>query len=192
MSVHGMRVLVLTHRLPFAPNRGDRIRAFHIVKQLAARADVHVVSLVHDREEEAQADTLRRLGVAVSTALVPRVRNLALAAMKLPTVDAADPSAARFAADAAGARPGDRRVAAGRRARLLLRRRAAQPGSAARRHPMRARHGRRRFRQMGRLRRRRAVSAILGVRPRGAVPVGVRGARRPDGVCRNRGQRARA
>ena len=80
-----MKILVLTHRLPFAPNRGDRIRAFHIVKQLAARADVHVVSLVHDREEEAQADTLRRLGVAVSTALVPRVRNLALAAIKLPT-----------------------------------------------------------------------------------------------------------
>jgi len=80
-----MRVLVLTHRLPFAPNRGDRIRAFHIVKQLAARADVHVVSLVHDREEEAQADTLRRLGVAVSTALVPRARNLAIAAFKLPT-----------------------------------------------------------------------------------------------------------
>ena len=83
--MRGMRVLVLTHRLPFAPNRGDRIRAFHIVQQLAARADVHVVSLVHDREEEAQADTLRRLGVTVSTALVPRVRNLALAAMKLPS-----------------------------------------------------------------------------------------------------------
>src|SRR6185436_5599138 len=80
-----MRVLVLTHRLPFAPNRGDRIRAFHIIKQLAARADVHVVSLVHDREEEAQADTLRQLGVAVSTAFVPRTRNLALAALKLPT-----------------------------------------------------------------------------------------------------------
>ena len=80
-----MRVLVLTHRLPFAPNRGDRIRAFHIIKQLAARADVHVVSLVHDREEEAQADTLRQLGVAVSTAFVPRTRNLALAALKLQT-----------------------------------------------------------------------------------------------------------
>ena len=110
-----MKVLVLTHRLPFAPNRGDRIRAFHIVKQLAARADVHVVSLVHDREEEAQADTLRQLGVAVSTAFVPRTRNLALAALKLPTVDAADASAARLAGDAAGARAGDRRVAAGRR-----------------------------------------------------------------------------
>src|SRR5580765_2166938 len=80
-----MKVLVLTHRLPFAPNRGDRIRAFHIIKQLAARADVHVVSLVHDREEEAQADTLRALGVTVSTALVPRLRNLAAAALRLPT-----------------------------------------------------------------------------------------------------------
>lgn len=80
-----MRVLVLTHRLPFAPNRGDRIRAFHIVQQLAARADVHVVSLVHDRTEAAHADTLRQIGVRVSTALVPRARNLARAALTLQT-----------------------------------------------------------------------------------------------------------
>jgi len=81
----GMRVLVLTHRLPFAPNRGDRVRAFHIVKLLAARADVHVVSLVHDRAEAAEADTLRRMGVRVSIAPVPRVRNLARAAVELGT-----------------------------------------------------------------------------------------------------------
>jgi glycosyltransferase involved in cell wall biosynthesis len=80
-----MKVLVLTHRLPFAPNRGDRIRAFHIVKQLAARADVHVVSLVHDRTEEAHAEELRRTGVRVSTAMVPKVRNLARAGFTLQT-----------------------------------------------------------------------------------------------------------
>jgi sugar transferase (PEP-CTERM/EpsH1 system associated) len=80
-----MNILVLTHRLPFAPNRGDRIRAYHIVKLLAARAKVHVVSLVHDREEEAQAGTLRAIGVEVTTAYVPRVRNLALGALKLAT-----------------------------------------------------------------------------------------------------------
>jgi sugar transferase (PEP-CTERM/EpsH1 system associated) len=80
-----MNILVLTHRLPFAPNRGDRIRAYHIVRLLAARARVHVVSLVHDREEEAQAATLRRLGVEVTTAYVPRLRNLALGAVKLAT-----------------------------------------------------------------------------------------------------------
>jgi len=80
-----MKVLVLTHRLPFAPNRGDRVRAFHIVKLLAARADVHVVSLVHDRAEAAEADTLRRMGVRVSIAPVPRIANLARAAIDLGT-----------------------------------------------------------------------------------------------------------
>ena len=78
-----MNILVLTHRLPFAPNRGDRIRAYHIVKLLAARGNVHVVSLVHDREEEAQAETLRRMGVAVTTAFVPRLRNYGLGALKM-------------------------------------------------------------------------------------------------------------
>jgi polysaccharide biosynthesis protein PslH len=70
-----MKVLVLTHRLPFAPNRGDRVRAYHIVKQLARRADVHVLSLVHDAQEEAEAATMRRAGIAVTTARVSRVRN---------------------------------------------------------------------------------------------------------------------
>jgi polysaccharide biosynthesis protein PslH len=70
-----VNTLILTHRLPYAPNRGDRIRAFHIINSLATRGRVHVVSLVHDRAEEAEADTLRRLGIGVSTALVSRRRN---------------------------------------------------------------------------------------------------------------------
>jgi sugar transferase (PEP-CTERM/EpsH1 system associated) len=80
-----MKILVLTHRLPYAPNRGDRVRAYHIVRQLAARADVHVISLTHDRAEREQAETLRRLGVRVSTAHVPRLRNLVHAATALMT-----------------------------------------------------------------------------------------------------------
>jgi sugar transferase (PEP-CTERM/EpsH1 system associated) len=70
-----MKVLVLTHRLPFAPNRGDRVRAYHLVRQLARRASVHVVSLVHDDREEAEAEGMRRSGIAVTTARVPRLRN---------------------------------------------------------------------------------------------------------------------
>jgi hypothetical protein len=31
-----MRVLFLTHRLPYAPNRGDRILAYHLLRALAA------------------------------------------------------------------------------------------------------------------------------------------------------------
>lgn len=56
-----MRVLFLTHRLPYPPNRGDRQRAFHILRTLSTHADVEVVSLVHGDEEEALAETLRTL-----------------------------------------------------------------------------------------------------------------------------------
>ena len=188
-----MKVLVLTHRLPFAPNRGDRIRAFHIVKQLAARADVHVVSLVHDREEEAQADTLRQLGVAVSTALVPRTRNLALARAQAADVDAADPPAARLAGDAAGARAGARR-AGGRTScsptAPAWRRSASVPPLAGIPFVLdmvdvdSAKWAA--FAGDARL------SEVVGLSARSAVPVGVRGARRPGGVRRDGRERARA
>jgi sugar transferase (PEP-CTERM/EpsH1 system associated) len=70
-----VRVLFLTHRLPYAPNRGDRIRAFHIVRMLAPRVELDLVSLVHDRDELAKADSIRHLGVQVLACPVPRLRN---------------------------------------------------------------------------------------------------------------------
>jgi len=56
-----VRVLFLTHRLPYPPNKGDRLRALHIVRTLSATTELEVVSLAHDDEELAQADELRRL-----------------------------------------------------------------------------------------------------------------------------------
>lgn len=35
-----MRLLFLTHRVPFPPNRGDRIRAYHLLRHVASRHDV--------------------------------------------------------------------------------------------------------------------------------------------------------
>lgn len=46
-----MRVLFLTHRLPYAPNRGDRIRAFFLMREMSRFAEVSLFSLVHDDEE---------------------------------------------------------------------------------------------------------------------------------------------
>jgi len=78
-----MRVLFLTHRLPYAPNRGDRIRAFHIVKSLAAHDELELVSLVHDRDELAQVPRLEEMGVRVTAVPVTRLRNLAMGAAQL-------------------------------------------------------------------------------------------------------------
>ena len=70
-----MRVLFLTHRLPYAPNRGDRLRAFHIARTLATKVDLDLFSLTHDHDEFNQAEPLRRLGVRVKAFPVPSVRN---------------------------------------------------------------------------------------------------------------------
>ncbi|MCL4722401.1 MAG: hypothetical protein KJ041_10730 [Gammaproteobacteria bacterium] len=39
------QVLYIVHRVPYPPNRGDRIRSFHWLKFLAAHADVHLAFL---------------------------------------------------------------------------------------------------------------------------------------------------
>lgn len=80
-----MRILFLTHRLPYAPNRGDRIRAFHILQRLSRQADVDLVSLTHDAEEAAHADELRSLAATVTTVPVPRVANILRSLVALPT-----------------------------------------------------------------------------------------------------------
>jgi sugar transferase (PEP-CTERM/EpsH1 system associated) len=78
-----MRVLFLTHRVPYAPNRGDRLRALHIVRSLAASTDLELVSLAHDRGELAQASTLEALGIRITAIQVPRLANLVNGALHL-------------------------------------------------------------------------------------------------------------
>jgi sugar transferase (PEP-CTERM/EpsH1 system associated) len=80
-----MRVLFLTHRLPYAPNRGDRIRAHHMVRVLARDHAVHVVSLVHSEDEFGRAGEVRALGVEVHCARVPRFRKYVRALVALAT-----------------------------------------------------------------------------------------------------------
>ena len=67
-----MKLLFLTHRLPYAPNRGDRIRAYHLLKALGRFADV---SLVHDAEEAGHVVDLARVVHEVHAVPVTPWRN---------------------------------------------------------------------------------------------------------------------
>jgi len=78
-----MRILVLTHRLPYAPNRGDRLRAYHMLQGLKDRAEVELVSLVHDDEEASHVDDVRAFVDRVHAVRVPTLRNYARAATRL-------------------------------------------------------------------------------------------------------------
>jgi sugar transferase (PEP-CTERM/EpsH1 system associated) len=80
-----MRVLFLTHRLPYAPNRGDRIRAFHLLRSLSREHEVHLVSLVHDAEEASHASGLRTMAASVVPVRVSRAARLPAAALSLAT-----------------------------------------------------------------------------------------------------------
>lgn len=80
-----MRVLYLTHRLPYAPNRGDRVRAYHLLRVLSARAEVDLLSLVHDADEASHAGDLASMAASVTTVAVPRYRNLLRTALFFPT-----------------------------------------------------------------------------------------------------------
>lgn len=70
-----MRILFLTHRLPYAPNRGDRMRAFHMLHHLREHADVELVSLVHDDEEASHIETVRAFIPDVTMLPVTKFRN---------------------------------------------------------------------------------------------------------------------
>jgi sugar transferase (PEP-CTERM/EpsH1 system associated) len=46
-----MRLLCLTSRLPYPPNRGDRLRAFHFIEHLSRHHELTLVSFIADDEE---------------------------------------------------------------------------------------------------------------------------------------------
>ena len=54
-----MRVLYLCHRIPYPPNKGDKIRAFHQLQAIAARHEVDLFTLADDAADMAHQSTLR-------------------------------------------------------------------------------------------------------------------------------------
>ncbi len=71
-------ILFLAHRVPFPPDRGDRIRSHHLLKALARLAPVHVGCFAEGgRAGEADLAT-----IAASHCIAPRTKPLALAGIE--------------------------------------------------------------------------------------------------------------
>jgi polysaccharide biosynthesis protein PslH len=73
-------ILFIAHRLPFPPDRGDKIRSHHILRHLASLAPVHVATFADDDADFAQEAELAQL--AASYRLVRRAKPLALAGVQ--------------------------------------------------------------------------------------------------------------
>ena len=69
-------LLYLVHRLPYPPNKGDKVRSYHLLRHLAARHRVHLGTFIDDPDDAAHVDTLRALcaGLHVVARSHPRAR----------------------------------------------------------------------------------------------------------------------
>lgn len=67
-------ILFLAHRMPFPPNRGDKIRSHHVLRHLAELAPVHVATFGDDDDDLAAENELAEL--AASHCLIRRDKSL--------------------------------------------------------------------------------------------------------------------
>ena len=74
-------ILFLTHRLPYPPNKGDKVRSYHLLKHLAARHRVFLGTFVDDPADLAYVDIVRAdcedMHVATLSPTSAKVRALA-------------------------------------------------------------------------------------------------------------------
>jgi sugar transferase (PEP-CTERM/EpsH1 system associated) len=73
-------ILFLAHRIPFPPDRGDKIRSHHILKALAELAPVHVATFAETAADRAQEPALSSL--AASHCVVKRTKPVPVAGLE--------------------------------------------------------------------------------------------------------------
>ncbi|AXA93067.1 TIGR03087 family PEP-CTERM/XrtA system glycosyltransferase [Massilia sp. YMA4] len=54
-------LLLLVHRIPYPPNKGDKIRSWHLLRHLARRYRVHLATFVDDKDDWQYVDHVRKL-----------------------------------------------------------------------------------------------------------------------------------
>jgi len=54
-------LLYLVHRMPYPPDKGDKVRSYHLLKHLAARHRVFVGTFIDDPEDVAHLEALRAM-----------------------------------------------------------------------------------------------------------------------------------
>jgi len=59
-------LLYLVHRLPYPPNKGDKVRSYHLLKHLAARHRVFLGTFIDDPQDRPMS---RRYASTASTCI---------------------------------------------------------------------------------------------------------------------------
>ena len=71
------KILFLAHRLPYPPNKGDKVRSYHLLRHLAEQHQVHLGTFVDDADDLQHLDTVRQWCAEVhSVRLYPTVAKI--------------------------------------------------------------------------------------------------------------------
>ena len=54
-------LLYLVHRMPYPPNKGDKVRSYHLLKHLVARHRVFVGTFIDDPDDVQHLEALRAM-----------------------------------------------------------------------------------------------------------------------------------
>lgn len=70
-------ILYLVHRLPYPPNKGDKVRSYHLLKHLAAKHRVFLGTFIDDPQDEIYVDKLPAYCAGMNIVrLAPRLAKL--------------------------------------------------------------------------------------------------------------------
>jgi polysaccharide biosynthesis protein PslH len=62
------KLLYLVHRMPYPPDKGDKVRSYHLLQHLRARHEVHLGTFMDDPADAAHIDALRGLCASLHVA----------------------------------------------------------------------------------------------------------------------------
>ena len=101
-------LLYLVHRMPYPPDKGDKVRSYHLLRHLTARHRVFLGTFIDDPADAVHVETLRSMCAGLHVArLDPRRARL----RSLAALATGEPLTVRYYRDAGLARWVDRTVA---------------------------------------------------------------------------------
>ncbi|NIR32692.1 MAG: TIGR03087 family PEP-CTERM/XrtA system glycosyltransferase [Gammaproteobacteria bacterium] len=78
-------LLFLAHRIPYPPNKGDKVRSYHLLEHLAHHYRIHLGTFIDDPRDWEHAAAVRELCADACFAPLPRTRAKALSLRALLT-----------------------------------------------------------------------------------------------------------
>lgn len=78
-----MKILYISHRIPYPPNKGEKIRTFHQIRHLAKRHTIHLCSFADNKKELLAANALKKYCASVDVIFRRRIATNMLATLAL-------------------------------------------------------------------------------------------------------------